>query len=134
MGTGRRLNIFYWNSSFALSITLQPHPRNPKQPSSNKSTPTSSIFLIFDGPDTITTIDICGQNFASTNNQFRQWTFDATFILRNCTGNGTVKVTFNPAPLAAVNAVKTANCEVCFGINYEWLDTQYIRKQRTDFG
>lgn len=101
---------------------------------SSNSAGTASTFLIFDGLDTIATIDLCGKSVASTNNQFRQYTFDITSALQGCASNGTIDIAFAPAPLAALDAAKNANCTTCFGINYEFPDIQYIRKEQADFG
>lgn len=90
--------------------------------------------MIFEGLDTSVTIDVCGKQIASTNNQFRKYTFDVTSVLRNCPLNGTIDVSFTPAPLAATKAAESANCSACFGINYEFPDIQYLRKEQADFG
>lgn len=50
-------------------------------PISGLSSNASSTWLRFDGLDTFTDIEFCGQHVASTNNQFRQYWFDITSIL-----------------------------------------------------
>lgn len=77
---------------------------------------------------------MCGKNIAATNNQFRQYTFDVSSVLQRCPHNGTIDVEFTPGPLAASKAARSANCKTCFGINYEFPDIEYIRKQQADFG
>jgi beta-mannosidase len=53
---------------------------------------------VFDGLDTFTTIEFCGEFVVTTNNQFRQWKFDITDILKNCKGDPTLSINFGSAP------------------------------------
>lgn len=64
----------------------------------------TSTWLVFDGLDTFTTIEFCGQFVGTTNNQFRQWTFDVTDILQSCKGAPTLSLNFGSAP-AIANAI-----------------------------
>lgn len=57
----------------------------------------TSTFLVFEGLDTFTTISMCGEVVASTENQYRQYTFDITNILRSCRGTPQLSLNFGPA-------------------------------------
>lgn len=58
----------------------------------------SSTWLLFNGLDTFTTIDLCGSHVASTNNQFRQYYFDITDVLSSCASDPTLSINFGSAP------------------------------------
>lgn len=45
----------------------------------------SQIWLVFEGLDTFTSIEICNKTIGKTNNQFRQYLFDVTSALDSCT-------------------------------------------------
>lgn len=64
----------------------------------------TSTWLVFDGLDTFTTIEFCGQFVGTTNNQFRQWKFDVTDILKSCKSAPTLSLNFGSAP-AIANAI-----------------------------
>lgn len=91
-------------------------------------------YLVFDGLDTFATIRFCGQPVGSTANQFRQYTFDITSAVQNCNSSASFDIEFEPATAAAVSAAQNESCPLCIGINYEFPDVQYIRKQQCDFG
>jgi beta-mannosidase len=57
----------------------------------------SSSWLLFNGLDTFSSIELCGQHVASTNNQFRQYRFDVTRILDGCKTTPTLSVNFGSA-------------------------------------
>jgi beta-mannosidase len=134
VGPGRYLGLFEADNSLALSQNPIPRPSSIDRPSRNNSARNGSTFLIFDGLDTIATIQLCGENIASTNNQFRRYIFDVSSALQSRPGNGTINITFYPAPSAALAVAESANCSACFGINYEFPYIQYIRKEQCDFG
>jgi beta-mannosidase len=89
---------------------------------------------VFDGLDTFATVRFCGRTVASTSNQFRQYTFDITYAVQNCNSSAGIDIEFAPATAAAVSAAQNGSCPLCLGINYEFPDIQYIRKQQCDFG
>lgn len=62
-----------------------------------------STWLVFDGLDTFTTIEFCGQFIATTDNQFRQWYFDVSDALKKCK-NPVLSINFGSAP-NIVNAI-----------------------------
>lgn len=57
----------------------------------------TSTYLVFEGLDTFTTISMCGMVVSTTENQFRQYTFDITDILRSCRGTPQLSLDFGPA-------------------------------------
>lgn len=64
----------------------------------------ASSWLVFDGLDTFATIELCGQRVGIANNQFRQWIYDVSEILKSCKGDPTVNIDFGSAPTIA-NAI-----------------------------
>ena len=65
-------------------------------PSRSKSS--KSSYLVFNGLDTFTTIEICGQIIGTTDNQFRQYTFDISKAINKCKGVPTLALNFGSAP------------------------------------
>jgi beta-mannosidase len=63
-----------------------------------------SSWLVFDGLDTFTTIELCGQFIANTDNQFRQYTFDVSDVLKQCQSDPVLSINFGSAPQIA-NAI-----------------------------
>lgn len=57
-----------------------------------------SAWLVFDGLDTFATISFCGQQIASTDNQFRQYAFDVSTALGSCKGDPVLSINFGSAP------------------------------------
>ncbi|KAF2869715.1 putative beta-mannosidase A [Massariosphaeria phaeospora] len=108
-----------------------------------KSAPITSLeasvnttWLVFNGLDTFTSIELCGQHVASTNNQFRQYYFDVSTILNAC-GSPTLSINFGSAPIIA-NATAALPGQETWpaGVEqlYEFPNRQYIRKEQSDFG
>lgn len=58
----------------------------------------NQTYLLFEGLDTLCTIELCGQHVADTDNQFRQYYFDVSEILRNCNGEPNLTLNFGSAP------------------------------------
>lgn len=93
-------------------------------------------YLLFQGLDTFTSIDFCGQHIGSTNNQFRQYYFDVTNVLTNCT-DPVLEINFGSAPQIAQDIANEPGQETWpFGteIPFEIPNRQFIRKQQNDFG
>ena len=67
-------------------------------PLSSLSSNASSTWLVFNGLDTFATIDFCGQQVGTTNNQFRQWLFDVSSLLSSCSDDPTLSINFGSAP------------------------------------
>ena len=72
-------------------------------PLSGLSSNASSTWLVFNGLDTFTSIDLCGQHVGSTNNQFRQWLFDVSTILSSCSADPLLSINFGSAPNIAAD-------------------------------
>lgn len=58
----------------------------------------NQTILLFQGLDTFATIELCGAHVAATNNQFRQYYFDVTDILKQCDGDVSLGINFGSAP------------------------------------
>lgn len=69
-----------------------------------RSSDSKTSWLVFNGLDTFTTIEFCGQHIATTDNQFRQYIFDISDALKNCNGPQTVSLNFGSCPRIA-NAI-----------------------------
>jgi beta-mannosidase len=68
-------------------------------PVSGLDTKASLTWLVFNGLDTFTTIEMCGQQVATTNNQFRQWVFDISSVLASCSDKSPeLSINFGSAP------------------------------------
>lgn len=94
-----------------------------------------STWLVFEGLDTFANISFCGHHIASTNNQFRQYAFDVSSHLKECSGNPIISIDFASAP-------KTVDAIAADPSSPQWpvqLTSQYpnrwfMRKQQCDFG
>ena len=97
-----------------------------------------STWLQFDGLDTFASISFCGQFVASTNNQFRQWWFDVSSILKSCPeSNRVLAIDFGSAPIIANQIANEPGQETWpFGVQqlYEFNNRWFIRKEQSDFG
>ena len=99
----------------------------------NSSTQT---WLLFNGLDTFTSIEFCGQPVASTNNQFRQYYFDVSALLKNC-ASPLLSINFGSAPMIADQIAAEPGQETWpYGVEiiYEFPNRQFIRKEQSDFG
>ncbi|KAK5260131.1 hypothetical protein LTR40_004702 [Exophiala xenobiotica] len=95
----------------------------------------ASTWLVFDGLDTFSTISVCNELVASTNNQFRQYYFDVTQALNNCTSPD-ITINFGSAPNIANALANTSLNEPWEGtqLTYEFPNRWLIRKEQSDFG
>ncbi|KAG6009432.1 hypothetical protein E4U21_002347 [Claviceps maximensis] len=96
-------------------------------------------FLLFNGLDTFANISFCGEQVASTNNQFRQWRFNITDIWSECThpGQTSLEVHFQSATETAAKLANQPGAETWpFGVEgwFEYPHRAFIRKQQSDFG
>ena len=105
---------------------------------SRQSSNSTKTFLLFNGLDTIADVSFCGQNVASTNNQFRQYYFDVTDLVRKCNvSTPELSVAFQSAPLAAINLANQAGQETWPAYvqnQFEFTDRWFLRKEQSDFG
>ncbi|RMY54297.1 hypothetical protein D0865_04799 [Hortaea werneckii] len=108
-------------------------------PIAGLSSNASSTWLQFDGLDTFTSIEFCGQHVANTNNQFRQYWFDVSSILSACPAeeDRVLSINFGSAPkIASVIANEPGQETWPEGvqIQFEFLNRWFIRKEQSDFG
>ncbi len=100
--------------------------------------PNASTYLLFDGLDTYTTISICGHFVANTDNQFRQYAFDVSNLIRNCSGGDPMlSLNFGSAPLIAQQIADQPGQETWPpGVNifHELENRNWVRKSQSDFG
>jgi beta-mannosidase len=113
-----------------MSLTLVQYPR--------KASNTSDTFLLFNGLDTFADIFFCGQHVAYVNNQFRQYFFNVTDILANCTASQPeLRILFESVPATANGIATRAGQETWPGqmeILFEFANRQFVRKEQSDFG
>ncbi|KAK7911961.1 beta-mannosidase [Apiospora marii] len=94
-------------------------------------------FLLFQGLDTFTTIELCGQHIAHTNNQFRQYHFNVTDVLAHCEGPATLSLNFGSAPQITEDIANEAGqTDWPYGVNslFTIPHRQFMRKEQNDFG
>ena len=96
----------------------------------------AETWLLFNGLDTFTSIEFCGHHVAATNNQFRQYYFDVSSLMADCT-SPVLSINFGSAPLIADAIAAEPGQETwpySVEIAYEFLNRQFIRKEQSDFG
>lgn len=104
---------------------------------SDLSSSAAQTYLLFQGLDTFTSIELCGQHVASTNNQFRQYYLDVSDILSDCNESPLLSINFGSAPQIAEDIANEPGQEMWpYGteIPFEIPNRQFIRKQQNDFG
>jgi beta-mannosidase len=104
-----------------------------------KQDKSSSTWLLFNGLDTFTSIELCGHHVASTNNQFRQYHFDISKILSSCQGLPLLSINFGSVPtiadeIAAQPGQETWPYSVKYTGLFEFPNRQFVRKEQSDFG
>ncbi|KAH7130593.1 glycoside hydrolase superfamily [Dendryphion nanum] len=95
-----------------------------------------SIWLVFNGLDTFSSITLCEQHVAATNNQFRQYYFDVTGVISSCTDT-TLSLNFGSAPRIADDIAAIPGQEKWPpGVQglFEYPNRHFIRKEQNDFG
>ncbi|KAL4896133.1 beta-mannosidase A [Aspergillus ambiguus] len=96
-----------------------------------------STWLVFDGLDTFTTITFCGSQIASTDNQFRQYAFDISEVVRSCKAEPILSLNFGSAPnIVNEIAADPTSPQWPWGIQqmYEYPNRWFMRKEQSDFG
>ncbi|KAK8029919.1 hypothetical protein PG993_011210 [Apiospora rasikravindrae] len=96
-------------------------------------------FLLFQGLDTFTTIELCGQHVAYTNNQFRQYHFNVTDVLAQCKGPLTLALNFGSAPKITEAISKEPGqpdwaSDTNVGSPFVIPHREFMRKEQNDFG
>ncbi|KAK4507591.1 hypothetical protein PRZ48_001326 [Zasmidium cellare] len=61
-----------------------------------QAAPGTTTLLVFQGLDTFTTISFCGKQVGYTQNQWREYVFDVSNILRSCRGTPQLALNFGP--------------------------------------
>ncbi|KAJ5173277.1 hypothetical protein N7492_005870, partial [Penicillium capsulatum] len=101
------------------------------------SSDATSSWLVFNGLDTFTTIHFCGQLIGTTDNQFRQYTFDISRTLAKCDGEPTLELNFGSAP-QIVNDIaddpKSQKWPLGIQQTFEFPNRWFMRKEQSDFG
>ena len=96
-----------------------------------------STWLLFNGLDTFTSIEVCGQHVASTNNQFRQYYFDVSNILSSCSSTPMLSINFGSSVNISADIANEPGQETWpYGTQmiYEFPNRWFIRKEQSDFG
>ncbi|KAL4804336.1 glycoside hydrolase superfamily [Aspergillus unguis] len=94
-----------------------------------------STWLVFEGLDTFTAINFCGQHIVSTNNQFRQYAFDVSSSLEACTEEPSLQLEFASAPKTVDAIAADPNSEVWpVQLTHQLPNRWFVRKQQSDFG
>ncbi|XHG08547.1 hypothetical protein AWENTII_011644 [Aspergillus wentii] len=96
-----------------------------------------SSWLVFDGLDTFTSIEFCGAFIGSTDNQFRQWTFDISEVLRSCDRDPVLSINFGSAPDIVNQIADSPGSEewpAGVQLSYEYPNRWFMRKEQSDFG
>ncbi|KXL49914.1 glycoside hydrolase family 2 protein [Acidomyces richmondensis BFW] len=99
----------------------------------------SQIWLVFEGLDTFTSIEICNKTIGKTNNQFRQYLFDVTSALDSCTEPRLSVAFFSAAEVAYATSTSSRAQPKWNEINSCSADNKlgckiYARKEQNDFG
>ena len=132
-------NPYYNLNDFNLRWVAWANWTYTSTPIAGLSSNASSTWLRFDGLDTFTSISFCGQHVASTNNQFRQYWFDVSSILANCSSDSdrVLSINFGSAPkIADAIAAEPGQETWPYGVQqiYEFPNRWFIRKEQSDFG
>lgn len=128
---------YYGLNDFNLRWVAENNWTYTSAPIVSLSTNSSSTWLLFNGLDTFTSISFCGQHVASTNNQFRQYWFDVSGLLSECSGDPVLSINFGSAPNIAAELAAEPGQETWppgVQLTYEFNDRWFIRKEQSDFG
>ncbi|KAL1964799.1 hypothetical protein VTN77DRAFT_6666 [Rasamsonia byssochlamydoides] len=128
---------YYGLNDFDLRWIIWSNWTYTSNPIANLLDNATSTWLVFDGLDTFTTIEFCGEFVGTTNNQFRQWQFDVSDILKSCKSAPTLNLNFGSAPTIA-NAIanEPGQEQWPYGVQevFEFPNREFIRKEQSDFG
>jgi beta-mannosidase len=101
------------------------------------STDYDQTWLLFNGLDTFASVSLCGQHVANTNNQFRQYYYDVSKILRACAPwDRVLSLEFASAPIVANELASKSEQTWPPGVQqvYQFPNRWFIRKEQSDFG
>lgn len=102
---------YYGLNDFNLRWIANNNWTYTSEPIPGLSSTAESSWLVFNGLDTFTTIEFCGQFIGTTENQFRQYTFDISNVLSKCQGNPVLSLNFGSAPKIADAIANDPNSE-----------------------
>ncbi|GAP92753.2 putative glycoside hydrolase family 2 protein [Rosellinia necatrix] len=97
----------------------------------------SQTWLVFQGLDTFVEIKMCDITVANVANQFRQFVFDVSAILPQCTGDPILSLNFGSASKIVLEIAKTGPdyINAANGVHGEEFQGKiYMRKEQNDFG
>ncbi|KAI9369333.1 glycoside hydrolase superfamily [Aspergillus egyptiacus] len=94
-----------------------------------------STWLVFEGLDTFASITFCGRHIANTDNQFRQYAFNISSALRDCTGGPVVSLDFASAPQTVSEIAQHPDSE-SWPVEFQsqFRHRWFMRKEQSDFG
>ncbi|CAL5870672.1 uncharacterized protein PFLUO_LOCUS4912 [Penicillium psychrofluorescens] len=96
-----------------------------------------STWLVFDGIDTFASIELCGQFVANVDNQFRQWYFDVTDVVKSCKHDPELSLNFGSASKIVKEIARHGDPlvnSVDGGDTEEFCCKEFMRKEQSDFG
>lgn len=102
---------YYGLNDFNLRWIANNNWTYTSKPIPGLSTTSESSWLVFNGLDTFTTIEFCGQFVGTTENQFRQYTFDISKAISQCKGDPVLSLNFGSAPKIADAIANNPNSE-----------------------
>lgn len=76
----------------------------------------TATHLVFDGLDTYTTIKFCDEVVGTPDNQFRQWFYDVSEILKQCKeADPVLTLNFGSVP-RIINALNASGIESAYAL------------------
>ncbi len=106
-------------ATYVREFTLNPIPKKGR------------IFLLFQGLDTLASVQVNGQAVGRAENMFRQWRFDITRAVR--AGSNTLSVSFDP-PLPRMEKADRLHPLECATRPGEPAGRTHVRKRHASFG
>ncbi|KAM5539879.1 hypothetical protein V8D89_006382 [Ganoderma adspersum] len=105
-------------------------------PLTQNLTKDQTALLVFYGIDTIANISVAGHPVAWVNNQFQQYVYDVTDLIRSPVNHDTnITVAFESAWYYGLNVTSRPDAEISPTGDFEYAGVrQYIRKTQSDFG
>ncbi|KAJ9492869.1 hypothetical protein VN97_g362 [Penicillium thymicola] len=128
---------YYGLNDFDLRWIVDSNWTYTSKPIKGLSSNSKSSWLVFNGLDTFTTIEFCGHSIGTTDNQFRQYTFDISNALKHCKGSPTVSLDFGSATkIQNAIAADPNSPKWPTGVQqtYEFPNRWFMRKEQSDFG
>ncbi|KAJ5596322.1 hypothetical protein N7450_002780 [Penicillium hetheringtonii] len=128
---------YYGLNDFHLRWIVNNNWTYTSDPIQGLSKGSKSSYVVFNGLDTFTTVELCGQIIGTTNNQFRQYTFEISDALSNCIDNAVLSLNFGSAPKIVNDIAEDPNSQTWpYGPQqiYEFPNRWFMRKEQSDFG